>query len=78
MEEIWPKIRKWPPKLLEKHYLEKVFALRFHEHRKPYKTNGKLTISQWNKPDSDQNGYSRRYQPHIAIGVKRKQSRPSS
>ena len=33
--------RKKLPKTLEKHYLEKVFASRFREVEKPYKTNGK-------------------------------------
>ena len=45
MKEIWSKNGKWPPKTLEKHWLEKVFASRFREAAKPYKTNGKLHFS---------------------------------
>ena len=41
MEEIWSKNGKWPPKSLEKQYLEKGSASRFSEVRKHYKTNGK-------------------------------------
>ena len=33
--------RKKIQMLLKKHYLEKVFASRFREVKKPYKTNGK-------------------------------------
>ena len=41
MEENHSKNRKWHPKPLKKHYLEKVFASRFRQVEKPYKTNGK-------------------------------------
>ena len=41
MEENHPKNRKWHPKPLKKHYLEKVFASRLRQVEKPYKTNGK-------------------------------------
>ena len=44
MKGILSKIAKWPPKPLEKHYLEKVFVTRFREVEKPYKTNGKTTF----------------------------------
>merc|ERR1712078_548749 len=42
---ICSKIRKIAPKTLKKHYLHKVFALRFREAAKPYKTNGNSTFS---------------------------------
>ena len=41
--------RKMLQKLLKKHYLEKVFASRFREVKKPYKTNGKSTFSEVEK-----------------------------
>ena len=41
---ISSKIRKIAPKTLKKHYLHKVFALRFREAAKPYKTNEKSTF----------------------------------
>ena len=46
---FWPKIRKGAPKTLKKHYLHKVFAMRFREAAKPYKTNGKSTFSRARK-----------------------------
>ena len=49
MKEIWSKLAKWPPKPLEKHYLEKVFVSRFREVEKPYKTNGKTTFPEVEK-----------------------------
>ena len=33
------------PKMIKKHYLEKVFATRFQNVGKPYKTNGKRGFS---------------------------------
>ena len=44
MDEIWSKIGKWPPKTLEKHCLQKVFASSFRKVGKPYKTNGDSII----------------------------------
>ena len=41
--------RKMIQKLLKKHYLEKVFASRFRDVRKPYKTNGKTTFPEVEK-----------------------------
>ena len=36
--------RKMASKIIEKHYLEKVFATRFLNIKKPYKANGKTTF----------------------------------
>ena len=44
MKGIWSENAKVPSKTLKKHYLEKVFASRFREMKKPYKTNGKTTF----------------------------------
>ena len=41
--------RKKLPKALKKHYLEKVFASRFREVKKPCKTNGKTTFPEVEK-----------------------------
>ena len=41
--------RKKMQKLLKKHYLEKVFASRFREVKKHYKTNGKSTFPEVEK-----------------------------
>ena len=41
--------RKSVKKSLKKHYLEKVFASRFREVKKPYKTNGKITFPEVEK-----------------------------
>ena len=49
MKKKWPRIAKRPPKSLKKHYLEKVFASRFREVKKPYKTNGKTTFPEVGK-----------------------------
>ena len=49
MEEIQSKIGKWPPKALEKHWLEKVFESGFRGIKKPYKTNGKSTFPEVEK-----------------------------
>ena len=38
--------RKSALKMIKKHYLEKVFATRFQNVKKPYKTNGKHGLSQ--------------------------------
>ena len=35
MKENWTKMGKWHPKTLKKHYLEKVFATRSGEVKKP-------------------------------------------
>ena len=48
-EAFWRQKPKKAPKNIEKHYLEKVFASRFREVKKPYKTNGKSTFSEVEK-----------------------------
>ena len=48
-EAFWSPKPKKGPKVLEKHYLEKVFASRFREVKKPYKTNGKPTFPEVGK-----------------------------
>ena len=48
-EAFWSPKPENAPKLLKKHYLEKVFASRFREVKKPYKTNGKSTFSEVEK-----------------------------
>ena len=42
-EAFWSPKPKKAPEDIEKQYLEKVFASRFREVKKPYKTNGKPT-----------------------------------
>ena len=56
------RIWKRPPKSLEKHYLEKVFASPFQKVQKPHKTNGKNMIWGAPKPQKSPTGspqYSR-------------------
>ena len=45
-EGISPKMQKRAPKSLKKHWLQKLFSLRFRDVEKAYKTNGKLTFPQ--------------------------------
>ena len=40
-EDFWTQKSEKGPKMIKKHYLEKVFATRFPNVEKPYKTNGK-------------------------------------
>ena len=48
-EAFWSPKTKKASKTLKKHYLEKVFASRSREVKKPYKTNGKPTFSEAGK-----------------------------
>ena len=41
-ETLGPFFRNWPSELTKKHYLEKLFATRFQNVGKPYKTNGNM------------------------------------
>ena len=45
MEPFGAIFAKWPQKVSKKHYLEKVFATRFQNAGKPYKTNAKRGFS---------------------------------
>ena len=48
--------RKSALKMIKKHYLEKVFATRFQNVKKPYKTNGKHGLSKCVKKPYKNNG----------------------
>ena len=48
-EDFGVPFSKMAPKMIKKHYLEKVFATRFQNVGKPYKTNGKHGFSKCTK-----------------------------
>ena len=46
---FWDHFWEMAPEMIKKHYLEKVFATRFPNVEKPYKTNGKHGFSKTKK-----------------------------
>ena len=47
IEDFWIRKSKKCPKMIKKHCLDKVFATRFQDVGKPYKTNGKQAFSKF-------------------------------